>query len=163
MEAAQWKKARTRCFRRFDFVVDLKLSCKGAFLYIVYGKQLLSDYCFQKNQSFLRLIKQCNWNEISLQCYECPLLETFTKPLRCHNMVGKALTLKYRYIEIVASRVKCCFSHFCSFNHYLFSLERCKKSFNAFLFIRRQPSDLFDLQRVYHLKNFVYRVRITKT
>ena len=92
-----------------------------------------------------------------------PLIRNFYKTFEVSQYVGKALTLKYRYIEIVASRVKCCFSHFCSFNHYLFSLERCKKSFNAFFFIRRQPSDLFDLQRVYHLKNFVYRVHITKT
>ena len=37
------------------------------------------------------------------------------------------------------------------------TFSHCKKSFtfNEFFFIRRQLSDLFDLQRVYHLKNFM--------
>ena len=77
----------------------------------------------------------------------------------------------FEIIEVILRRFLCKESKrysLISSNHFLWSiskrkginfffLQRCKKSFtfNEFFFIRRQLSDLFDLQRVYHLKNFM--------
>ena len=43
-------------------------------------------------------------------------------------------------------------------NFFLCNAAKKSFTFNEFFFIRRQLSDLFDMQRVYHLKDFMFIV-----